>query len=474
MCRYFPILKVSLIQASVSGVIALAGGLTISYFLAHRKMPKTMRDFIHAVSKVSFVFPGVSMALGFLLIFGKNGVLNAFLRVFGMQIDVLYTFAAVVMGHAFYNIPVVVYITGTLWERLSGELIEAAQVDGASPLKVLSSVEIPILLPSIVSSYLMAFLYSFTSFAVVMTIGGFRYRTLEVEIYSQISRLNFSGATTLTLLQIAVVSSAALMTSTLKPRDFPYGYPKRWKRGSLSTSLTIISLSLIVFPMVASLMYGVFSHNAFNLLSERGWSFLGESFRRILLWSFSIAISAGLITTSVSTIAGRSGKVGKRSAGVFATIPSAFSSATLAFAYLAILLKVSLEGFSLAALIILHSVISLPMAYRIMESGWRAIPSEVGEAASVDGAKRLSIFMFIDFPLLLPSILRAFTLSVAMSLSELAGVLILSGGRFMTFSSAVYRLMSSRHFPEATALNSILVLIILLIFFLGEALSWEK
>ena len=468
LSRYASLIATNLLQATVSAAVALIGGMTISYLLAHRKMPAALRSFVHSISKVSFVFPGVSMALGFLITLGKNGLLNRMFSPFGIHVDLLYTLLAVVIGHAFYNIPVVVYITGTTWEKLSGDVVEAAEIDGASSWKILRSVEIPLLLPSIVSSYLMAFLYSFTSFAVVMTIGGFRYRTLEVEIYSKVSMLDFSGASSLTIVQMLIVATAAISASLLKSRDFPSGIPKLERKGSLSLIFSSLFLAGILVPMISSLLYGFFNQDAFRLLSERGFEFLGESLSSILFWSFSIAVSAAAFSTTVSTISGKSSSRGRALPGVFSSIPTAVSTAVLAFAYLTVLIKFFTEDLSQIALVILHSSIALPMSHRIMESGWMTVPREVEEAAMVDGAGKFRTFFFVDLPMIIPAIVRAFTLSMAISLSELAGVLILSGGKFMTLSSAVYRLMSSRHFAEATALNSIFVLIVLGIFFLGE------
>ena len=469
--KYTSLILMNIFQAAVSAAVALVGGITISYFLSHRKITPFLRSIIHSISKVSFIFPGVSMALGFLIVFGKNGILNQILNPFGIHINILYTFLAVIIGHAFYNIPVVLYITGTSWEKLSGEIIEAAEIDGATPWRIFSSIEAPILIPSLISSYLMAFLYSFTSFAVVMTIGGFRYRTLEVEIYSKVSMLDFRGASTLTLVQMLIVAVAATAASILKNRDFPSGYPKFRKKGTLSPILAFVFLSGILLPMLSSLLYGFANQNAFKLLFERGWDFLGMGFFRITFWSFSIAIPAALISTVVSTSSGRASSRGRILSGIFSSIPTAVSTVVLAFAYLSVLIKFLTEELSPISLVILHASIALPMSHRIMESGWMTVSRYIEEAAEIDGANKIQTFLFVDFPIILPAMIRAFTLSIAISLSELAGVLILSGGKFLTFSSAVYRLMSSRHFLEATALNSVFVLIVLGIFFLGEFLT---
>jgi thiamine transport system permease protein len=259
--RYTKLLIYNFEQSSLSALISLIGGLIISWFLANRKINPFLESVVHSISKVSFVFPGVSMAIGFFFMLGKNGIVGTIGRFFGKEIDLLYTFPAVVMGHAFYNIPVVVYIVGTMWENLDRSVVESAELDGAGELAIFRKIVFPLLFPSVISSYLMAFLYSFTSFAVVMTIGGFRYRTLEVEIYSQISRLNFHRASSITLLQMVIVSGLAFASSFSKSSDFPYGFPKRKSPKSADYILFSIPFFLIIIPVISSVLLGFFKSN---------------------------------------------------------------------------------------------------------------------------------------------------------------------------------------------------------------------
>ena len=465
------LLAMNLLQASISAFVATMGGLGISYVLARRDMPGILRSMVHSVSKVSFVFPGISMAIGFLILFGRNGILNSLLGMFGLRLDILYTFWAVVLGHAFYNIPVVVYITGTLWERMDGEILEAAQIDGASGIEIFRFVELPLILPSLVSSYLMAFIYSFTSFAVVMTIGGYRFRTIEVEIYSRVSLLDFRGAAALTLVQMSVVSSAAILASLLRPSEFPSGTPRREKMRYSDFITLIFPLSLVLVPMLSATISGLLEKDAFELLMRRGWGFLGVEPRKVFLDTFVLAMISSTVVTSVSLLTSRASSMGSKLSSVLMTIPTAVSPAVLAFSYLALSLNAGVDVHPIVALSILHSVISAPMVHRILESGWRGLPREIEEAALVDGANAVQRFLHVQLPLMLPSIVRSFTLGVAISMGELAGVLVISGGDFVTLSSAVYRLTSSRHLPEAMALNSIFSLLVLAIFLSGEMMG---
>ena len=68
---------------------------------------------------------------------------------------------------------------------------------GAGRLRTFGKVTLPLLLPAIASSALLAFAFSFTSFGVVLILGGAQFATLEVTIYeltAKLFRLPLAGA----------------------------------------------------------------------------------------------------------------------------------------------------------------------------------------------------------------------------------------------------------------------------------------
>ena len=79
---------------------------------------------------------------------------------------------------------------------------------GASRLAAWRRVTLPALGPSIGAAALIVFLFTFTSFGVILMLGGPRYATLEVEIYRQTAALlELPTAAVLALLQIAAVTA---------------------------------------------------------------------------------------------------------------------------------------------------------------------------------------------------------------------------------------------------------------------------
>ncbi len=477
--EYSRLVYFNLFQASLSAFIATSLGLMISYILARKRLPQFFRSIASAVSKVSFVIPGVSMAVGFFLLLGRRGFLNTILAPLGLRVDILYTFWAVIIGHAFYNIPVTVFIAGNAWEKLDGRLIEASKVDGAGPWRSFLKIELPLLAPSIIASYLLSFVYCFTSFAVVMILGGVRYSTLEVAIYMYMRNLQeFNVALALTFVQMVIVAGVAMSSSLFSMVRVPIGSPHRTRMNTLSWFLFFVPLSFIAFPLILSMLSGFiyrggsFSLKPFELLFKRGLDFLGLGFFKIVLYTVFLGVAAASVSVAAALFISYFSSRGVWFFKVLSVIPSAVSTVTLSMGYILISLYF---GFNTISLIpFLHSVLSIPIVVSILDGGWRTVPNEVIEASKVDGASSVVRLFKIYIPLLKSFILRAFAFSMAISFSDLGGVLMLSERGFMTLSMGVYRLMGSRHMTEAKALNTILMGLVLMIFLLIESTLGEE
>ncbi len=473
--RYRHVVFFNIYQAFFSALLATILGSMISYALARRRFPTIVKAFFGSFSKVAFVMPGISMAMGFLLLFGKDGFLNYILKFFGMELDILYTFPAVILGHAFYNTSVTVYITGSVWERLDGEILEAAEIDGSNDFQIFWNIEFPLLFPSFVSSFLLSFVYSFTSFAVVMTIGGPRYSTLEVLIYKYIfGYTKLQSALALAFVQLLIVFISSITASILASTKIPAGVPRVKNPGIFSYLMLFVPGFIIVLPVVLSFIggfycFGSFSLLPFNKLFKEGFYFVGLDFSGVVFQSILIGTISAVIAVSVSLTTSFFSSRGYKSFYFLPILPSAISTATLSFGTLLVAWILNVKSFFYVPVV--HSLLAIPFVHMLFDSGWRSIPQYIEDCALLDGASTAVKIFKIYFPLLKSHIIRGFLLSFAISMSDLAGVLILSGGEIVTFSRAIHRLMSGRHILSARALNTIFMIVVLAVLAAGEFIS---
>lgn len=101
-------------QALGSTLLTLILGLPGAYIFAKYEFPG--KGFLKAILTVPFVMPSIMVALGFILLFGKQGF---FTQLIGRDLGILYNWKAILLAHAFYNFPVVVRMVSSLWQRVN-------------------------------------------------------------------------------------------------------------------------------------------------------------------------------------------------------------------------------------------------------------------------------------------------------------------------------------------------------------------
>ncbi len=209
-------------QATVSTVLTLGFGLPLAYIFAHYRFPgKTL---LRALTTIPFVMPTVVVAVAFITLLGTNGILNQVLqRLLHTTTPPLHlqqTIWIILLAHVFYNVSVVVRTVGTFWADLNPRLEEAAAVLGANRRQLFWQITLPLLTPSVAAAALLVFLFCFTSFGVILILGGLKFSTLEVEIYRQaVNLFNLPVAALLSLVQIGITFAVMAVYTRIQARS---------------------------------------------------------------------------------------------------------------------------------------------------------------------------------------------------------------------------------------------------------------
>jgi thiamine transport system permease protein len=161
-------------QAALSTLLTLILGLPGAYLVAKYDFPG--KSVLKAITTVPFVLPSIIVSLGFILLFGNNGILNRWLMQL-FQLDapplrILYSLKAIILAHAFYNFPLVVRLVSAVWVSIDPKIEDAARSLGAKEFSVFWHITLPLILPGIIASLALTFIFCFMSFAVVLVLGG--------------------------------------------------------------------------------------------------------------------------------------------------------------------------------------------------------------------------------------------------------------------------------------------------------------
>ena len=203
--RVFNVLGFTFTQAALSTLLTLVLGLPLAYLFARFEFPS--KAIFRALTAIPFMLPTVVVAAGFTALLGPRGWINlalmAVLRLDQPPVVFVGTLTAILVAHVFYNATIVIRIVGNAWAGMEPRLQDAARTLGASPFKTLLHITLPLLRPAIFAASLLVFLFDFTSYGVILLLGGPRFATLEVEVYIQaLQMLNLPAASLLSVVQL--------------------------------------------------------------------------------------------------------------------------------------------------------------------------------------------------------------------------------------------------------------------------------
>lgn len=466
-------------QAIASTLAAFLIGFPAAYAVANFDFPG--KKMLKAFSLVPFVVPAILVALAFVIILGYNGILNRFLMgVFGLNeppIKILYGFWGIILAHAFYNFPVFLRIVSSAWEKLPGRFENAAKTLGADKKQVFFKVTLPSLMPSILVSGILVFIYCFTSFSIVLTLGGVRYSNVETGIFYALTRnLDMGLASSLALQQFLVLLFGIIVSEWFAKKSF-FQEPEFEEKKRKPTIFIYILVFLVGF-IIAVLFLGLL---VFSISQENGFSF--AAFEEIFfsakknltgatpLFSIFNSVLFASIATIVSTLVGlslavygkekKSGFLGTLTIGVLAV-----SGVTLATGYMI--------GFGTGNWLLVpiaHAVISLPFSFKIISNALKRLPSETIFAARVLGATPMQSLSRVELPAIKNAIITSAGFSFAISLGELGLALLLTEGKYPTMTVYIYRFISTYNIFNAAAMGVILIILSVGCFYLIEKMN---
>ena len=197
-------------QATLSTLLTFALGLPAAILFSKFNFPG--KSLIRALTAVPFMLPTVVVAAAFNSLFNQRGfffLLSSVLSTtfhFPLSTDFIpppSPFLLILIAHTFYNTSIVIRIVGNAISRLDPKLEASARSLGADTFHVWKDVILPILRPSLLAAALLVFMFDFTSFGVILLLGGSQFATLEVEIYIRALQLpNLNLAALLSIIQL--------------------------------------------------------------------------------------------------------------------------------------------------------------------------------------------------------------------------------------------------------------------------------
>lgn len=488
-------------QAALSTILALALALPAAYVFTRYRFPG--KSLIQSLIAVPFVLPSVVVAAAFSALLGPRGLVNEWLMgIPGIQappIRLEHTLAFILMAHVFYNFTVVLRIVGGFWSRISPDLANAAQVLGASPWKAFWKVTFPLLRPGIMAAALLVFIFCFSSFGVILILGGPRYATIEVAIYREAMHLfNLPLAAALSLMQICFMF-AFMWVYTRLQRKASVELPPASSRDCTREITTrpemivvwsVVGLTLLLLgsPLLALAARSIFTETGPSLLYYRAlFENTGQSIFYIppvaaVGYSTGFALAALAMSLCIAVpvalfLSRDRGRLTSLLDPLF-MLPLATSSVTLGFGYIIALGKPPLDLRSSILIVPLaHTLVAYPFVVRSLLPALRSIPSSLRESAVLLGAAPRKVWWKVLFPLVRKPLVVGSVFAFTVSLGEFGATIFLARPELPTIPLAIYRFLGrpgALNYGQAMAMSTLLMLVTAAGFLLLERLRTKE
>jgi thiamine transport system permease protein len=429
-------------QAAASTLLTIAAAFPAAYVFGRYAFRG--RSIVRALVIVPFVMPTVVVALAFVAVLPEHLERGPW---------------AILVAHAFFNVAVVIRVVGTFWAALDPRVSEAAATLGATPWQRFRAVTLPLLAPSLTAAAAIVFLFSFTSFGVVLILGGPRYATLEVEIYNEAVRVfDLHAAAVLSLVQLACVALSVAVALRLERRLAVRGRPRpehdvlrrpRSKGEKAMVAASLGSLALFLGVPLAAVVerslalgdgHGIEAYRELtrstSALLVAPWEALVNS---LLYAAGATAIAILVGGLAALAIAGRGG--GRLLDGLL-MLPLGASAVMLGFGFVIAFDEGRLDFRSSPWIVpVVQALVAIPFVVRIVVPTLRAIDDRRREAAAMLGASPARVRREIDLPIAARALAVAAGFAFAISLGEFGATVFLARPDNPTLPVAIFRFL---------------------------------
>ena len=203
-------LKNSFLIAPFATLLAVVFGTLAAIGLSQSHVP--CRAAIMAILISPMIVPLIISATGMFFFYSSVGRIAT--ETGGLNQE-LVNFAKIVLGHAALGTPfVIITVTATL-VGFDRSLTRAAANLGAGPIRTFFRVQMPLILPGVISGGLFAFITSFDEVVVVLFLGSASQKTLPWQMFTglreQISPTILAVATIMVVISIALLATLEIL-----------------------------------------------------------------------------------------------------------------------------------------------------------------------------------------------------------------------------------------------------------------------
>ena len=459
------------------------------------------KKFFRTLFVTTYMVPPYVGAMAWLRLLNPNaGVLNKFLmQVFNLSKAPfnIYTVGGIVWVLTCFYYPYAFITISRAMEKMDPSLEEASKISGASPIKTLMTITIPMMTPSIIAAGLLVFVASASAFGIPSIIGApgqiYTVTTRIIDFVHIGSEEGLNDAMVLAVFLMAIANIVLYVTTfvigkrqyitmsgkSTRPNIVELG---KW-RMPITVIISIFSFFVVILPFVTVALTSFTVNMGKPIgLSNMSMSAWNKVFSRAsILSSTKNSIIAGLaaaffgivISCIMAYLLQRTNVKGKRIPDFLITLGSGTPSVTIALALIISMsgkFKINIYN-TLTIMIIAYMIKYMLMGMRTVVSAMSQVHPSLEEAAQISGANWLRMLKDVTVPLIGASIVAGFFLIFMPSFYELTMSTLLYSSNTKTIGYELYIYQTYHSQQVASALATAILLFVIIINYLLNKLT---
>ena len=210
--NFIPALKNSLKLSLTTTVISVSLGLVLAFCIQRTNM--RMKNIWTVMLTLPMLIPSISHAMGLVVLFGTNGVINNLL---GFQ-NTIYGYAGIITGSVLYSYPISFLMFNDVLKYQDASPYEAAQVLGIPKFRQMTAITMPYMVKPLISAVFTVFTLVVTDYGIPLLIGG-KHTTLAKMMYQEVlGQLNFGKGSIIGLLLLVPALLTFVFNTFVKSR----------------------------------------------------------------------------------------------------------------------------------------------------------------------------------------------------------------------------------------------------------------
>ena len=413
---------------------------------------------------------------------------------FGLELPSIYGLFGVIFVMTVTYYPFVFLLAYGAFEAANPLLEEAAMIMGARRGRILRTVTLPLVLPSLGAGAILVFIRAMGNFGIPAILGGEEY-VLPTLIYFRVNGFyDLNGAAAISLLSVAITGGALLLQKfVVSKREYETISASRSQFAQhthpairiIATVFCLLVLLISLAPQITMIIMSFFTRwgrsgpEGFTLANyARIPEIAGKPILNSLYLSTAASLLCAVLGCLVAYITERRKPKGAIILDLAIMAPFILPGTVVSVAVISAFGSGSVFALSGTYTIILISYMirRTPYVFRSAVASLSQLDPTLEEASMIAGANWLYTFRRVSLPLILPGIISGTILTFATLLQELSTTILLYSARTRTLPILIWGAVADGKFGEASALSTLLIAMVFIVVyvmnrFLGKSIS---